>query len=62
MLFLLLVFFFSSFLKRCQSFVPEVRKMVAQQRNPLGIQFVNSARTFAPVTHQPCLLQNPQVL
>lgn len=36
--------------------------MVAQQRNPFGIQFVDAPRPFAPVPHQPRILQHPQML
>lgn len=39
-----------------------MRKVVAQKREPLGIQFVDAARAFAAVAHQASVFQHPQVL
>ena len=36
--------------------------MVSQERQSLGIQFVDSPRAFAPVAHKPGLLQHAKVL
>lgn len=36
--------------------------MVPQEREPLGIQFVDAAGAFAAVAHQTSLFQHPQVL
>lgn len=61
-MFLLLVFVFSSFLEGCESFIPKVGEMIAQERQALGIQFVNATRAVAAVAHQARLFQDAQVL
>jgi hypothetical protein len=61
-LFLLLVFVFGGGLKNRQSLVPKVCKVVAQEGDALGIQFVDAARAVAAVAHKVGLLQDAQVL
>ena len=59
---LLSVFFFSKFFERGKRLIPQLREVVPQQRQPLGIQFVNPPRALPPVTHQARILQDAQVL
>ena len=56
------MFFFSKLFKRGERLIPQLRKVVAQQRQALGIQFVDPARAFPAIAHQPRILQHPQVL
>lgn len=56
------MFLFGKLFERGKRLIPQLRKMVAQHRQALGIQFVNPARAFAPITHQPRILQYPKVL
>ena len=56
------MFFFSKLFERGKRLIPQLRKVVAQQRQALGIQFIDPARAFPPVSHQPRILQHPQVL
>lgn len=37
-------------------------KMIAQQGDAVGIQFVDTPRSRAPVTHQTSVLENAQML
>jgi uncharacterized membrane protein len=62
MLFLLFVFFLCSSLESRQSQVPKIGKVIAEQRDALRVQFINTAGTCAAITHQAGLLQYPQVL
>jgi hypothetical protein len=62
MSFLLSILFFRELLESCQSLAPKMSKMVAQQRDALGIQFVNAAGAVATVAHQASLLQYTEVL
>jgi len=56
------MFFFGKLFKRGKRLIPQLRKVVPQQRQALGIQFVDPPGAFAPVAYQPCILQHPQVL
>ena len=56
------MFCFSELLKRGKRLIPQLSKVVAQKREPLRIQLIDPARTFAAVAHQPCILQDAQVL
>ena len=56
------MFFFSKLLKRGKRLIPQLRKVVPQQRQALGIQFIDPPRAFPPVAYQPCILQDPQML
>ena len=56
------MFFFSKLFKRGKRLIPQLHKVVPQHRQALGIQFINPARTIAPVAHQPRILQHAQVL
>ena len=56
------MFFFCKLFERRKRLIPQLREVIPQQRQPLGIQLVNPARTLPPVTHQSRLFQHPQVL
>ena len=56
------MFFFSKLFKRGKRLIPQLRKVVPQHRQALGIQLINPARAIAAVAHQPRILQHPQVL
>ena len=56
------MFVFSKFFERGKGLIPQLCKMVSEERQPLWIQFVNPARAFAAVPHQSRILQHPQVL
>jgi len=56
------VLFLGKSFERIESLVPQLGEVVAQKREPLGIQFVDPARSFAAVAHQASLFQHPQVL
>jgi len=49
---LLLMFFSANFLNAEEAPDPQLRKVVAQQRQALGIQFIDPARTLPAVSHQ----------
>lgn len=61
-MFLLLVFVFRSFLEGCESFIPKVGEMIAQERQAFRIQLVNVTRAVAAVANQARLFQDAQVL
>ena len=56
------MFFFSKLFKCGKRLIPQLRKVVAQHCQALGIQFIDPARTLPAVSHQPRILQHPQVL
>ena len=56
------MFFFSELFKRGKCLVPQLSKVIAEHRDAFGIQFIDPARTFPAVSHQPRILQHPQVL
>ena len=62
MLFLLFVFFLGELFERGESPIPQLREVIAEQRQALGIQLINSTSSFAAVPHQARILQDAQVL
>ena len=56
------MFFFCKLFERGKRLIPQLRKVIPQQRQTLGIQFINPPRAFPPVANQPRLFQHPQVL
>ena len=56
------MFFFCKLFERGKGLIPQLCKVVSQERQPLGIQFVNPPCAFATVAHQSRLFQHPQVL
>ncbi len=56
------MFFFSKLFECGKSLIPQLSEVVAQQREALGIQFVDPPGAFAPVAYQPCIFQDAQVL
>ena len=56
------MFFFCKLFERGKRLIPQLCKMVSEQRQPVGIQLVNPPCSFAAVAHQPRILQHPQVL
>ena len=56
------MFFFCKLFERGKRLIPQLRKMIPQQRQTLGIQFIDPPRPFPTVAHQPRLFQHPQVL
>jgi len=56
------MFFFSKLFKRGKRLIPQLRKVIPQQRQTLRIQLVNPAGPFPPVANQPRLFQHPQML
>jgi len=56
------MFFFSKLLERGKRLIPQLRKVVPQHRQALGIQLVDPPRPLAAVAHQACILQHAQVL
>jgi len=56
------MFFFCKLFERGKRLIPQLRKVIPQQCQPLGIQLINPPRAFAPVANQPRLFQHSQVL
>src|SRR6267378_2113234 len=59
---LCLLSFFGGHLERRQSLFPQFFEVLAQQRNPLGIHFVDAFRAGLAVAHQPRILKHSQML
>ena len=55
-------FFFCKLFERGKRLIPQLRKVIPQQRQPFGIQFINPPRPLPPVAHQPRPFQHLQVL
>ena len=56
------MFFFCKFFERGKRLIPQLREVIPQQRQPLGIQLINPPRPRTPVANQPRLFQLPQML
>jgi len=56
------MFFFCKLFERGKRLIPQLRKVIPQQRQALGIQLINPPRPCAPIANQPRLFQHSQVL
>ena len=56
------MFCFSELLEHGKRLIPQFCKVIAEQREALGIQFINPPCPVAAVAHQAGILQHPQVL
>ena len=56
------MFFFGKLFERGKGLIPQLRKVVAEQCQPLWIQLVNPARALPAVAHQLRIFQDAQVL